>query len=147
MHAHHFRHSTTLFFILFSFSTRPGYPPCLLLVDPLTHDFRQNGNILRLAGKRVLKGESYFRIPAQIFINSHCPSAQTYKVAVSLKSLSHSSIFWGFSQQILAQSMESHISAKASNRSAQTFLRVVLRSKRARLTGKTCTFDRQNMYS
>ena len=35
----------------------------------------------------------------------------------------------------------------ASNRSAQTFLRVVLRSKRARLTGKTCTFDRQNMHS
>ena len=27
------------------------------------------------------------------------------------------------------------------------FLRVVLRSKRARLTGKTWTFDRQNMHS
>ena len=27
------------------------------------------------------------------------------------------------------------------------FLRVVLRSKHARLTGKTCTFDRQNMHS
>ena len=40
----------------------------------------------------------------------------------------------------------------ASNRSAQTFLRLVLHSKRIRLTkrvrlaGKTCTFGQQNMY-
>ena len=33
-----------------------------------------------------------------------------------------------------------------SNRSAQTFLRVVLHSKRIRLADKTCTFGRQNMY-
>ena len=34
----------------------------------------------------------------------------------------------------------------ASNRSAQTFLRVVLRPKRIRLAGETYTFGRRNVY-
>ena len=34
----------------------------------------------------------------------------------------------------------------ASNRSAQTFLRVVLHSKRIRLAGKMCKFGRQNVH-
>ena len=39
-----------------------------------------------------------------------------------------------------------HLLPFASNRSAQTFLRVVLRPKRVRLAGETWTFGRRNMY-